>query len=88
MEQVRLRPTFRDRVTDVTGGAMQMSEGQIYRCQNIECGCEVRVVKSSIETSANPRCTCGAHMKKAYTPPILRVLTDMQVLASQRTGHN
>jgi hypothetical protein len=65
---------------------MQISEGQIYRCQNIECGCEVRVVKSSTETSANPRCGCGVFMKKVYTPPIFRVLTDIPVLAGHRAA--
>jgi predicted nucleic acid-binding Zn ribbon protein len=67
---------------------MQMSEGQIYRCQNIECGCEVRVVKTSVETSANTRCGCGAFMKKPYTPPILRVLSDIPVLSGRRADEN
>jgi hypothetical protein len=66
-----------------------MTDGQIYRCQNLECRCEVKVVKSSIETSANPRCGCGVQMKKAYTPPILRVLTsEMRVLVGHRADEN
>lgn len=49
-----------------------MREGQILRCQNPNCGCEVRVVRSSVEGDANPRCCCGAEMKKRYAPPTLR----------------
>jgi hypothetical protein len=53
---------------------MSMAEGQIYRCQNRECGCEIRVTKASSNTNSNPRCCCGAEMKKPYTRPVLRSL--------------
>jgi hypothetical protein len=54
---------------------MLMTEGQIYRCQNRDCKCEVAVTKPSAEGSSNPRCCCGAEMKKPYVSPVLRELT-------------
>jgi len=45
---------------------MSMTEGQVYRCQNHHCGCEITVVKPSTQTNANPRCCCGSEMKKPY----------------------
>jgi hypothetical protein len=60
-----------------------MNEGQVYRCQNIKCRGEVKVVKSSVDARANPRCCCGSEMKKPYTAPVLRELTsDMKVFVS------
>jgi hypothetical protein len=51
-----------------------MRKGQRYRCQNSECRAEIEVTKDSIEGASNPRCSCGAEMKKAYTKPVLRML--------------
>jgi len=53
---------------------MSMSQRQVYRCQNRTCGCEIAVTKTSVETRANPRCFCGAEMKKRYSPPVFRML--------------
>jgi predicted nucleic acid-binding Zn ribbon protein len=49
-------------------------EGQVYRCQNRDCGCEISVVKLATESHCNPRCLCGAEMKKPYSRPLLRNL--------------
>ncbi len=51
-----------------------MSQRQVYRCQNRACGREIVVTKTPLETKANPRCFCGAEMKKPYSPPVLRIL--------------
>jgi hypothetical protein len=51
-----------------------MSQSQVYCCQNRVCGCEMVVIKSPVETKANPRCFCGAEMKKPYSPPTFRNL--------------
>jgi hypothetical protein len=68
---------------------MSMTEGQIYRCQNLHCGCEIRVVKASIEAKSNPRCCCGSEMKKPYTKPVLRMLnSDSESLASSKSNRN
>jgi len=58
-----------------------MTEGQVYRCQNRDCGCEIVVTKMPLETKTNPRCFCGAEMKKPYSPPVLRVLDPDDELA-------
>src|SRR5258705_12458224 len=48
-------------------------ERKVYRCQNRDCGCEFVVTKTSGETKKpNPRCFCGAEIKKPYSPPVLR----------------
>jgi hypothetical protein len=62
---------------------MLMIKGQIYRCQNRSCNCEVTVVKPSVEGRSNPRCCCGAEMKKTYVPPEVRELSSDAVLAHQ-----
>ncbi len=62
---------------------MLMIEGQVYRCQNRDCGCEIKVIKPSIESNSNPRCSCGAEMKKPYNKPVFRELDpDIEVRAS------
>lgn len=53
---------------------MIMRKAQRYRCQNRECGAEIEVTKDSIEGESNPRCCCGAEMKKPYSEPVLRTL--------------
>jgi hypothetical protein len=61
---------------------MPMNVGQVYRCQNSRCRSEVKVVRHSSVARKNPRCSCGAEMKKAYVPPVLRVLPqEVKVLA-------
>jgi hypothetical protein len=54
--------------------SMVMRKGQVFRCQNPNCRAEIRVEKDSIEVVANPRCGCGAEMKKPYAAPALRRL--------------
>jgi hypothetical protein len=61
---------------------MSPKELQVYRCQNRACGCEIVVTKMQLETRANPRCFCGAEMKKPYSPPVLRTLDPDDELAS------
>lgn len=53
---------------------MMMRNGQLYRCQNPACAAEIEVKKCSIEGHLNPRCCCGAEMKKPYAKPALRTL--------------
>jgi hypothetical protein len=68
---------------------MLMTEGQIYQCVNRDCGCQVRVVRESIESDANPRCCCGAEMKKPYQKPIVRPLgTGGKHLATVKAERN
>ena len=55
---------------------MTMTAGTRFRCQNPDCRCEIEVHKASMEAECNPRCCCGAEMKRAYVKPALRQLDD------------
>lgn len=67
---------------------MSMIVGQTYKCTNPTCRCEVKVVRLSATGGQNPRCCCGAEMKKPYAPPVLREMpSNMEVVAGCRT-HN
>jgi hypothetical protein len=53
--------------------SMKMTRGDLWRCINAECGCEVHVVISSrTEGLTNPICVCGAVLKKPYVRPSIR----------------
>jgi hypothetical protein len=66
-----------------------MTEGQIYECMNRDCGCEIQVTKGSAGVDANPRCCCGAEMKKPYHKPIVRkVSVDSEILARLKVGRD
>lgn len=54
---------------------MTMIEGQVYRCLNRKCGCEIKVLHSSIHGSTNPTCCCGTEMKKPYFKPTVRAVS-------------
>ena len=58
---------------------MIMKAGQRWRCSNLACRCEVLVQTSGEREGGNPRCVCGAPMKKEYTPPNLSYLEFLQV---------
>lgn len=50
-----------------------INAGQIYRCTNRWCNCEIVISKASpIEDLTNARCFCGSEMKKCYSAPRLR----------------
>jgi hypothetical protein len=68
---------------------MAMVEGQVYRCQNRNCACEIKVLRASTRAKLNPRCCCGAEMKRPYPKPAMRILTcDMEMLTTSRSGRN
>ena len=62
---------------------MLITERQVFRCQNRDCGCEMEVTKTLVEAKANPRCFCGAEMKKPYSPPVFRTLDPDDELVSR-----
>ena len=66
---------------------MIMSEGQIYKCQNRNCNCEIKVIKPSVEASSNPRCCCGAEMKKPYRTPAIREVTSEMLITVKVNGN-
>jgi hypothetical protein len=55
-----------------TEGIVIVARGQSYRCINPDCRCEIEVIEPPAEAVFNPRCCCGAEMKKPYTKPAVR----------------
>ena len=53
---------------------MLMKIGEQWHCTNSACRCEVLVQSNSETGGTNPRCVCGAFMKKKYAPPNLTYL--------------
>ena len=53
---------------------MRMKTGDRWHCTNPACGCEVLVESAAREGGKNPRCSCGAAMKKRYAAPVLTSL--------------
>jgi hypothetical protein len=58
---------------------MIMKAGEQWHCMNPECHCEVLVQSNSGIDGNNPRCVCGAPMKKKYSPPSLTYLEFLRV---------
>jgi hypothetical protein len=53
------------------GAAMRMKTEDRWHCTNPTCGCEVLVERGGTAERENPRCSCGAAMKKRYAAPLL-----------------
>ncbi len=54
------------KITTIKGEIMAFREGQIYRCPDPACGCEVTVTKGAppdCPGTANPTCCCGKEMR-------------------------
>jgi hypothetical protein len=58
---------------------MIMKTGELWRCTNPACRCEVLVQSGSETEGSNPRCACGAPMKKNYAPPKFTYLEFLRV---------
>jgi hypothetical protein len=46
---------------------MALKEGEVYKCADAECGCEITVTKSAkpdCKGNQQPRCCCGMEMQK------------------------
>jgi hypothetical protein len=54
---------------------MNMARTQIYRCMNRNCRREILVTNPPIEPEANPRCVCGAEMKRPYEKPTVTAVS-------------
>ena len=53
---------------------MVMLSGERWHCTNPACCCEVVVAANGQIQGMNPRCACGAIMKKNYSPPHMNYL--------------
>ncbi len=58
---------------------MMMKTGEHWHCTNPSCRCETLVQSSSALDGTNPRCICGAPLKKKYVPPSFTYLKFLQV---------
>jgi hypothetical protein len=58
---------------------MIMKIGEHWHCMNPACHCEVLVQSNGDIDGSNPRCVCGAPMKKKYSPPSLTYLEFLRV---------
>lgn len=46
---------------------MALKQGEVYRCPDAQCGCEITVTHSAspdCRGNQNPRCCCGKEMVK------------------------
>jgi hypothetical protein len=55
---------------------MILQQGQVFRCVNPECAAEIKVTTSSISGDFAPKCCCGSVMKKRYSKPLLRIISE------------
>lgn len=49
------------------GITMALRTGELYRCLNESCGCEIQVTRGAKQGAGgdkNPTCCCGMEMKK------------------------
>lgn len=60
-------------------GTMIMRTGEQWHYTNSWCHCEVLVQLGSQIEEGNPRCVCGAPMKKKYAPPSLTYLEFLRI---------
>ena len=58
---------------------MYMKTEDRWHCTNPASGCELLVESSTREEGKNPRCSCGAAMKKKYTSPMLTYLNFLRL---------
>jgi len=60
---------------------MIMRNDQRYRCQNPNCRGEIEMMTNSGKEDSNPRCHCGAKVKKVYSKPVFRELSPVEAIA-------
>jgi len=58
---------------------MRMTSADRWLCSNPACGCQVLVETAATAEGTNPRCSCGAKMKKKYTLPALAYLESLRL---------
>ena len=58
---------------------MHMQTHDRWHCTHPTCGCRVLIESGASEDGKNPRCSCGAAMKKTYVSPVLTYLEFLKV---------
>jgi len=67
---------------------MMMRSGDTWHCTNGSCHAVVLVQTESQGEGANPRCSCGAPMKKDYKSPVFRYLDFLKIEEPELTSQN
>lgn len=65
---------------------MRMKSKDRWHCTAPACGCEVVVETEGNTEGQNPRCACGAAMKKKYAAPVLAYLDFLHLEEPQRAA--
>jgi hypothetical protein len=58
---------------------MLMKSGERWHCINSACRAEVVVGRQGSLEGRNPRCACGAVLKKEYAAPVFRYLDFLHI---------
>ena len=61
---------------------------QRYICVNPLCRCQILATRASLDTQGNPRCRCGAEMKKPYSQPLSCGLSRQPTAFAARKKHS
>ena len=59
---------------------MIMRKGQRYRCQSPNCRDDIDVMKNSRQEDSDVLCPCGGKMKKVYSNPVVRELSEVEAI--------
>lgn len=65
---------------------MMMKCGEEWHCTEPSCRCQIVVQSDSQVEGSNPRCSCGAPMKKKYTPPQMTYLDFLRLEEAPATS--
>jgi hypothetical protein len=65
---------------------MLMKSEDRWHCTNPDCECEVLVERSGSHDGKNPRCSCGAAMKKRYVSPVLTYLDFLRIEETRKVA--
>ena len=67
---------------------MMMRSGDTWHCTNLSCHAAVLVQTESQSEGVNPRCSCGAPMKKKYKSPVFRYLDFLRIEEPELTSQS
>lgn len=65
---------------------MVMHPGERWHCTNLSCHCTLLVETGTSQEGENPRCSCGAVMKKEFKSPVFSYLDFIQFDPSSATA--
>lgn len=57
---------------------MVLHAGERWHCTNLFCHCSILIETGTSQEGTNPRCSCGAIMKKEFKSPVFTYLDFLQ----------